>query len=68
VLQTFFFFLVWYLFFILAFGLGFYIMLHKVFEDRLVFDVFRLGYRYENEKWLNCTRNETVASFVKQLL
>ncbi len=43
-------------------------MLHKVFEDRLVFDVFRLGYRYENEKWLNCTRNETVASFVKQLL
>jgi hypothetical protein len=28
VMQTFFFFLVWYSFFIVAFGLGFYIMLH----------------------------------------
>ena len=30
VLQTFFLFLVWYSFFIIAFALGFYIMLHKV--------------------------------------
>lgn len=34
VLQTFFLFLLWYLFFILAFGLGFYIMLHKDMETQ----------------------------------
>ncbi len=32
VLQTFFFFLIWYSFFIIAFGLGFYIMLHTDVE------------------------------------
>ena len=32
VLSTFFFFLLWYIFFILAFALSFYIMLHRDFE------------------------------------
>lgn len=33
VLKTFFFFLVWYSFFVVAFALGFYIMLHRVRVD-----------------------------------
>ena len=36
VLSTFFFFLLWYIFFILAFGLGFYIMLHNDFNNATV--------------------------------
>ena len=36
VLQTFLSFLLWYSLFIMAFGLGFYIMLHKVIDARLV--------------------------------
>ena len=41
VMGTFFFFLIWFVLFIVAFGLGFYIMLHKdpgdVGEDEMVF-------------------------------
>jgi hypothetical protein len=35
VMRSFIFFLTWYSFFILAFGLGFYIMLHKDIPDHV---------------------------------
>ena len=60
VMGTFFFFLVWYMFFIIAFGLGFYIMLHK--EPK---DVGEDDYIYFNSPWLALVKTSTM--FVGEL-
>ena len=60
VLKTFLFFITWYCLFIIAFGLGFYILLHKPEED--------LGdddYVFFNKAWLSIVKTTTM--FVGEL-
>ena len=57
VLKTFFFFLVWYSFFVIAFGLGFYIMLHK---DIPGYDVTDDDYTFFNYPWLTLIKTSTM--------
>ena len=60
VMGTFFFFLVWYMFFIIAFGLGFFIMMHK--EPK---DVGEDDYIFFNGPWLALVKTSTM--FVGEL-
>jgi len=62
VLSTFFFFLLWYVFFIVAFGLGFYIMLHNDFKNSVVKDD---DYVFFNNPWLSLVKVSTM--FVGEL-
>ena len=60
VLKTFLFFITWYSLFIIAFGLGFYILLHKAEED-----VAEDDYVYFNKAWLSIVKTTTM--FVGEL-
>ena len=60
VMGTFFFFLCWYMFFIVAFGLGFFIMMHKEPED-----VEKEDYIFFNNPWLALVKTSTM--FVGEL-
>uniref|UniRef100_A0A0K2VB98 Transient receptor potential cation channel protein painlesslike [Acyrthosiphon pisum] n=1 Tax=Lepeophtheirus salmonis TaxID=72036 RepID=A0A0K2VB98_LEPSM len=57
VLKTFFFFLLWYSFFIFAFALGFYIMLHK---DIPGYDLKNDEYTFFNYPWLSLVKTSTM--------
>jgi len=57
VLKTFFFFLIWYVFFILAFALGFYIILHGNPQTE--------DYRFFNNTWISLVKTSTM--FVGEL-
>ncbi|TRY61746.1 hypothetical protein TCAL_09528 [Tigriopus californicus] len=57
VLKTFFRFLIWYSFFILAFGLGFYIMLHKDIPGH---DLSKDEYQFFNYPWLALVKTSTM--------
>ena len=60
VLKTFLFFITWYSLFIIAFGLGFYILLHKAEEE-----VGDEDYVYFNKAWLAIVKTTTM--FVGEL-
>ena len=60
-MGTFFFFLLWYAFFITAFGLAFYIMLHKDDGSEIGED----DYIYFNKPWLALVKTSTM--FVGEL-
>ncbi|TRY61355.1 hypothetical protein TCAL_01796 [Tigriopus californicus] len=62
VMRTFFFFLCWYVFFIVAFGLGFYIMLHKDGPNNVV---EADDYIFFNKPWLALVKTSTM--FVGEL-
>lgn len=62
VMRTFFFFLCWYVFFIVAFGLGFYIMLHKDGPNDVVNPN---DYIFFNKPWLALIKTSTM--FVGEL-
>jgi len=62
VLQTFFLFLVWYSFFIIAFALGFYIMLHKDIPN---FMAEEDHYKYFDSPWTSLVKTSTM--FVGEL-
>eukprot|EP00095_Tigriopus_kingsejongensis_P003021 maker-scaffold170_size291898-snap-gene-1.41 protein:Tk03021 transcript:maker-scaffold170_size291898-snap-gene-1.41-mRNA-1 annotation:"transient receptor potential cation channel protein painless" len=62
VMGTFFFFLCWYMFFIIAFGLGFYIMLHK---DGANYTSGPDDYVFFNQPWLALVKTSTM--FVGEL-
>ncbi len=62
VLKTFFAFLLWYSFFVVAFGLGFYIMLHA---DTLDHDPAEDEYKFFNYPWLTLVKTSTM--FVGEL-
>ena len=62
VMGTFFFFLCWYMFFIIAFGLGFYIMLHK---DMPGDEIGEEDYIFFNKPWLALVKTSTM--FVGEL-
>lgn len=57
VLKTFFWFLIWYSFFIIAFGLGFYIMLHKDIPGH---DLSKDEYQFFNYPWLSLVKTSTM--------
>lgn len=57
VLQTFFFFLVWYSLFIVAYGLAFYIMLHEDLPDS---DLSNSTYTFFNYPWLTLVKTSTM--------
>ena len=60
VLKTFLFFITWYSLFIIAFGLGFYILFHKAEEE-----VAEDDYVYFNKAWLSIVKTTTM--FVGEL-
>ena len=71
VLKTFAFFLLWYVFYILAFGMGFYIMLHKVryslvrkyfYNDQLRTRIIPLTQQLERRRRMNSSLSSTVLS------
>ncbi len=62
VLKTFFAFLLWYSFFIISFGLGFYIMLHRDFPPH---DPDKDDYRFFNYPWVTLVKTSTM--FVGEL-
>lgn len=57
VMQTFFFFLLWYCFFIIAFGFGFYIMLHKDIPGH---NPEEDDYTFFNYPWLTLIKTSTM--------
>jgi len=61
VLKTFFFFLAWYSLFIVAFGLGFFILLHKTDDEPVGDD----DYVFFNKAWLSLVKTTTM--FVGEL-
>ena len=78
-MATFVFFLVWYVFFIIAFGLGFYILLHKKPKDATTItskhtasDDTKKGcakeddYEFFNSPWLSLVKTSTM--FVGELV
>ena len=61
VLQTFFFFLLWYSFFILAFGLGFYIMLHTDTDPNKMGAIDPASdYSFFDHPWLALVKTSTM--------
>ena len=62
VLQTFFFFLLWYSFFIVAFGLGFYIMLHTDTDPSSKFGAINpdSDYYFFDSPWLALVKTSTM--------
>ena len=64
VLTTFTLFLAWYSFFIIAFALGFYIMLHKDYE-RKVEDIEEDEYKFFNQAWHSLVK--TTIMFVGEI-
>ena len=71
-MATFVFFLVWYVFFIIAFGLGFYILLHKKPKDTTTITSKNTAcakeddYEFFNSPWLSLVK--TSAMFVGELV
>ena len=57
VFETFFFFLLWYSFFIIAFGFGFYIMLHQDVPGTIVKED---DYIFFNSSWLSLVKTATM--------
>ena len=76
-MATFVFFLVWYVFFIIAFGLGFYILLHKKPKDATTITSKNTAsvdtkcakeddYEFFNSPWLSLVKTSTM--FVGELV
>ena len=71
-MATFVFFLVWYVFFIIAFGLGFYILLHKKPKDATTITSKNTvcakedDYEFFNSPWLSLVKTSTM--FVGELV